>query len=191
MIAAMRCRRAGIRPAVAVRTVDEPLEHDAGEIFRIVVADSERRQHLLALQLDLLGCKRRVLGDVGHHVQPHVEAVLHDDRLHEGEFSAGARAEHAADRIDAVLNLLGGLRRRALIEQRRGQRRHARLVRRILRAAGADHQPDADGRLLVMRHRDHLEAVAERLQRIGRELDVARRQRPRRPLRRPVGHLRR
>ena len=59
----------------------------------------------------------------------------------------------------AVRNLLGRPRGRALIEQRRGQRRHARLVRRILRAAGADHQPQADRRLLVMRDRDHLQPV--------------------------------
>ena len=56
---------------------------------------------------------------------------------------------------------------------------------------GPDQQPHADRRLLVMEDRHHLQAVGERLDLIGREVDVAGGQRPRRPLRRPVARLRR
>src|SRR5690606_21785643 len=44
--------------------------------------------------------------------------------------------------------------------------------------------------LLVVRHRDYLEAVRQGTDLVRRELDVSRRQRLRWPLRRPVRHLR-
>ena len=77
------------------------------------------------------------------------------------------------------------LRRRPLIEKSGDERRDAGLVGRILRAAGPDDQPQADRRLLVMRDGDDLQAVRQRAELVGRELHVARRQRPRRPLGRP------
>ena len=67
-----------------------------------------------------------MLRDVRHQVEPDVQAVLHHDGLDEAEVGAGAGAERAADRIDRVGDLLGRPRRRALIEQRRRQRRDAR-----------------------------------------------------------------
>ena len=47
------------------------------------------------------------------------------------------------------------------VEQRGRELREPELVLRIERAAGADDHPHADDRLLVMQHRDDLQAVRE------------------------------
>ena len=103
----------------------------------------------------------------------------------------GAGAHRAADEVDRVVHLLGRHRRRALIEQRRGEVREPELLARIERGAGAHQHPHADRRLLVVQDRDDLQTVGQRPDFVGRKLDVARRQRPRRPLGRPVRGLRR
>ena len=66
--------------------------------------------------------------------------------------------------IESIVDgdLLGALGRRALIEKRRREIGDAWLGGRILRAAGPDEEPEADGWLLVVRHRDHLQAIRQR-----------------------------
>ena len=83
------------------------------------------------------------------------------------------------------------LRRRPLIEQRRDAGARARACPFGSDALpGADQQPHADRRLFVVQDGDDLQSVRQRLDLVGRELDVARRQRTRRPLGRPVPGLR-
>jgi len=185
-----RLGRPGLRPAVGMEAVNQPVEDDVGEEIGVVVADLHARQRLLPLPLDLLGRKGGVLHEVRHQVQRKVQAVLHDDRLDVAQVRPGAGAHGPADRVDRVGDLFGRPRGRALVEQRRRERGHAGTVVGILRGAGAHEKPQADRGLLVMRHRDHLEPVRERLERVGRELHLARLDRPRRPLRRPVALLR-
>ncbi len=189
---AIDLRRAGVRPPVGMEPVDEPIEDDAGDVIGILVADLQAGEHLLPLALDLLRRERRVAREVRRPDRaPSVEAVLHHHGVDERQIAARAGADRAADRVDrGRRSVSASCVRRALIEQRRGERRDARLVRRILRAAGADDQPQADRRLLVVRDGDDLQAVGERPHLVGRELDVPRRQRPRRTLGRPVGDLR-
>ena len=69
----------GVGPAVRMEAVDEPVEHHPGDVVRIVVADLEARQNLLTLPLELLGRELRVPRQIGHHVEPEREAVLHHD----------------------------------------------------------------------------------------------------------------
>ena len=75
----------------------------------------------------------------------------------------------------ASFNSLAAHGRRALIEERRGQVCETGLAFRIERAAGADEQPDADDRLLVVRDGDDLQAVRQRLHFVRREVDGTRR----------------
>ena len=185
-----RLWRARVRTAVGMEPVDQAIEHHPGEVVRVVVTDLQARQDLLPLPFDLLGRERRVAREVRHHVEAERDAVLHHHRVDEREIAAGAGADQTADRIDRGRDLLGIPRRRALVEERRDERRDTRLVGRVLRAAGTDDQPQADRRLLVVRHRDDLQAVGERPHLIRRKLHVAGRQRPWRRLRRPIRDLR-
>ena len=173
--------------AVRMEAVDQPIEHDAGEVVRVVVADLQARQRSAAAAAR--SPPARTPGAATRsdtRSRPTSKLSFITTTLTNEQVGARAGAERAADRVDRVGDLLGVLRRRALIEQRGRERRDARLVCRILRAAGADEQPQADRRLLVMRHRDHLQAVRQRPDLVRRKLDLARRQRPRRPLGRPV-----
>ena len=126
---------------------------------------------LLALPIDLRLRERRMPRHVGQHAEPRLEAVLHHDHVQVAQIGAGARAGDAADEVDRVVELLGRLRARlgALIEQRRREMHEAELALRIRRAARPDQQPHADGRLLVMEHDHHLQAVRERLHLVRRE----------------------
>ena len=88
----------------------------------------------------------------------------------------------------ASFSSLGRLRRRALVEQRRREVARAPSLSFGSSALPArTSMPHADDRLLVVQHRDHLQAVRQRPHLVGRELHLARRQRPRRPFRRPGG----
>ena len=148
-----------------------------------------QRQHLLPLPIDFLGRERRALDHVGQHPHAGLEAVLHHDHVDEGEVArrAGAhqrrrwnrwrRSARCADR---------GCVPRPLIEQRREQPREPELALRVRRAPGPDHHPHADDRLFVVQDRDDLQSVRQRSNLVGRELDVARRQRTGRPFGRPV-----
>ena len=89
-----------------------------------------------------------------------------------------------------LADLLGGLRGRPLVEQRRRECGDARPALGFLRGARADDQAEADHRLLVVRDGDDLQTVGQRLDRVGRELHGAADRRPRRPLGRPVPRLR-
>jgi hypothetical protein len=55
--------------------------------------------------------------------------------------------------------------------------REPQLALRIGRATGANQEPHADGRLLVVQDHHDLQAVRKRLHVVGRKLDVARGQR--------------
>ena len=183
VIAGNRLGCAAVRHAVRMESVDRgdrtrrrPHSPDPRSLT------CSARQRLLPLAIDLLGRERRVAHDVGHQVERRIEAVLHHDGVDEGQVGAGARAQPAANVVERVGNLARAPRGRALIEQRRHQRGHAGLARRILCRAGAHEQADADRRLLVVQHRHDLQAVGERAHLVRRELDVARGERARWPL---------
>ena len=184
-----RRRRAAVGHPVAVEAVHEPVEHGVGEVLGIVEADLEERQLLLPLAIDLFGGERRMLDHVGQHAHARLEAVLHHDHVHEAEIAGRARAHGAADGIDGVVHLLGRLAGGSLVEQRRDQMREPELPLRVGRTARADDHAHADDRLFVVQHGDHLQPVRQRLNLVGRELDVARRQRTGRPFGRPVTYL--
>ena len=184
-----RVGRAGLRQAVRMEAVHEAVEHRVGDIIGIFEADLQSRQNLLSLAIDLVRRERGVAHDVGQHPQAHVEAVFHHDHVHVAEIGARARSHRAADEIDRVRELLRRLGRRPLIEQRRRQVCEAQFLLRIRRAAGADQQPGADDRLLVMQHRHDLQTVWKRLQLVGRELHVARGERTGRALGGPLRRL--
>ena len=185
-----RVGRAGFRHAIRVEPEHQPVEDGVGDERRILEADLKVRQQLLALPIDLRRRERRMARDIGQHSQPDLEAVLHDDRIDEAQIDARAGVQGSADEVDGVVQLTGRLGCRSLIEQRRRQVRHAELPFRIKGAAGADQEPHADGRLLVVQHDHHLQAVGQCLNLIGREVHGARRQRARCALRRPVDRLR-
>ena len=170
-----RLRRARVRPAVRMEAVDEPVEHHAGEVVRIVVADLQPRQDLLALPLDLLRRERGLRARSDTRSSPKARLSFITTALMKVRSLPAPVPSAPPIESIGVGDLLGVLRRRALIEQRRDERRDARLVRRVLRAAGADDQPQADRRLLVVRDRDDLQAVGQRPDLVGRKLDVARR----------------
>src|SRR3954447_7943857 len=166
--------------------VHQPIEHDAGEVDGIVVAHLQTRQDLLPLAFDLFRRERRASHQLRHEIQSDAEAVLHYRGVNGGEVAGRSRANRAADRVDGGGNLLGTLRRRTLIEQRRGDGGHAPPGGGVLGAAGAHDQPEAHRRLFVMRYRDHLQPVGQGLHLVRRKADVACQQRRRRALRRPV-----
>ena len=181
----------GLRLAVRMKSIDQPVEHHVGQVLRIVVTDLQPGQDLLTLALDFLARKGRMLREIRDQVEADVQAVLHHHGLNEAEVGAGAGAERTADGINRVGDLLGRPGRRALIEQRRRQRRHAGTILGVLRRTGAHDQAEADRRLLVMRNRDHFEPVGKSTDGVGRKLDVVRLERTRRSFRRPVPGLRR
>ncbi len=184
-----RARRAGLRLAVRMEPVHEPIEDHVGQVLWIVVADPQARKQLLALPLDFLFRKRRMLRQLRHQVESNVQAVLHDDGLNEAQVGARARSQRPADGINRVGDLLRRPARGPLIQQRGREGRDAGPILGILSGAGAHEQAQAHRRLLVMRDRDHLETVRERTNRIRRELDVVRLERMRRSFRGPVLRL--
>ena len=105
----------------------------------------------------------------------------------EGQIGAGAGAHRAADEVDGVVHLLR--RHRSSCPDRAatppGARARASASDRT-RVPAAHQQPHRHRRLLVVQHDDDLQAVGQRLDLVGRELDVARRQRLRRALGRPA-----
>ena len=123
--------------------VHQPIEHQAGHRVGILVVHAHPRQRLLPLPLELLLVKRRTPDDVGQQVEPEGEAVFHHQHVGDRQVAAGAGAEHAADGVDGIGDLCGAARAGALIEQRRSQRRHALLARRVLRSAGPHEQAQA------------------------------------------------
>jgi hypothetical protein len=132
----------------------------------------------------------RIADDVGDEIEHQREVVLERHRVDERQVVAGADADAAAHRLDGRRNLLGAHGRRALIEQPRRHAGHAGLVLGIVRGAGLHEHAKADGRLLVVRDHDDLQAVGQRANLVRREVDVARGERARRVLARP-GLLRR
>ncbi len=184
-----RLRGAVRRLPVGVRRVDQPREDDPRQVLRVVVADLEPRQHLLALALDLGRRERRVSGGVGDHVQPELEAVGHDEDVDEGQVRARAGAENAADRVDGVRDFGGAPARRALVEERARECRDPRLAGRVVRRSGSDEQPQVDRGLLVVHHHHHPQTVVEGPDLVGRERRLVPRQRGRRALPRPVHRL--
>ena len=182
-------RRAVLRHAVRMETVDETIEDGVGHVAGIVRAHLQPRQHLLPLPLDLARREAGVPHHVGQDPHPGLEAVLHDDHVAERQVGAGAGAHRGADEVDFVVDLLRRLRRRALIEERRSEVREPQLVPRIRGRAGANEQPHRHGRLLVLQHGDDLQAVRERLDLIGGELDLPRRERAWGSLRGPLTGL--
>ena len=128
--------------------------------------------------------------DVVHQIHRQREGILHHDRVDEGQVGARPRSHGAADRIDLFRDLLGAAGGRPLIEQLRHQLGEPAFAFRILRGAGSHEHAHGHGRLLVVSDGDDLHAVGERLHLERRKLDLARRQRPRRPLSGPLGALR-
>jgi hypothetical protein len=185
-----RLRRAVLRHPVRMEAVDQPIEHGVRDVAGIFEADRLPREHLLALALDFRRRERRLPRHVGQHAEPGVEAVLHHDHVHEREIGAGAGAHRAADEVDRVVHLLRRHRLRALIEERGGEVRQPEFLPRIGGGTRAHEQAHRDRRLLVVHHHDDLQPVGQRLDLVGRELDVACRQRLRRPLGRPGDRLR-
>ena len=184
-----RPRRAALRHAVGMETVDEPVEHDVGDVRRIVVADLQARQHLVALPLDLGRREGRTARHVGQQVEREVEAVLHHQDVDKPEVAGRAHAQRAADVVDAAGDLLGRARRRPLLEELPDERGDARLAGRIGRGAGPQDHPHVDCRLLVMADVDDLQPVRQGADLVVGEVDVALEQRRRRILARPVEPL--
>src|SRR5205814_843529 len=79
----------------------------------------------------------------------------------------------------------------AMIEERRGQVRDAKLVFRIRGGSGPQQQPHRHRGLLMVQDRDDLQSVRQRLDFVGRKLDIPGRQGLRRALCGPVARLRR
>ena len=191
VIAGDRGRCAAVGTPVRMRAVDEPVEHGAGEIVRVVVADLEARQHLLALPLDLLGRECRMPRDVRNEIQAERRGCPSSRSPSTNEKSlpepgAERRRQSSPSRMAICL---GVLRRRALIEECRRERSHARPALRLLRGAGPDDQSQAHGRLLVVRDGDDLEPVRERSHAVRRKVHIVRGERPRRTLRGPARDL--
>ena len=174
--ALQRLGRPAVGQAVRMEAVDEPVEHEARDVVRVVVADFQPRHRLPALPFELVGLERRVAGDVAQQLEAEAEAVLHDEDVDVGEVGSRARRQRAADRVDRVRDLGGRSRRRALIEQRGGQDRDALLLCRVGRGAGADQKTQRDDRLLVVLDDDHLHAVWQRADLVRAE--TSRRARP-------------
>ncbi len=186
-----RLGRAVVRHAVRMEAVHQPVEHGVGDPLGIFGADLQTRQRLLALPFDLVLRERRVPRHVGQHAHAVFEAVLHHHHVDEREIGARAGAHRTADEINGVVHLLRGLRGRALVEERRQQVHEAEPALGIGRRAGAHEEAHGDDRLLVMKNRDDLQPVRQRLDFVGRELDVARGQRTRGALSGPLTNLRR
>jgi hypothetical protein len=144
---------------------------------------------LQALPVDLLRRERRPAHHVGQQIHPEREAVFHHQHVRRREIAARAGAERAADRIDGLGDFLRAAAGRALIEQLRHERGDAALSRRIVGGAGAHQQSHAHLGLFVAHHDDHLHAVGQRAQLVGRKIHRAGWQRRRREFRRPVRDL--
>ncbi len=95
-----RLDRALARTTVRMPAKDEPIEHDAGDVVRIVVRDLQRRERLPLLQRDLGRRERRVLHHVGDEAQRLVGSILDDGALDPAELVAGGHAKETAGRID-------------------------------------------------------------------------------------------
>jgi hypothetical protein len=129
-----RVGRAGLRQAVRVEAVDQPIEHGIRDEPGVVEADLERRQQLLALALDFRLGKRRTTSHLRQHAEPGVEAVLHHHHVEVAQVGPGARAGGAADEVDRVVEFFRRLRRGPvgpLVEKRRCQVHEAGLAFRI------------------------------------------------------------
>ncbi len=175
-----RLGRTGFRQPVRVEPVDQPVEHGVGDEPRIIEAHLQSGQHLLALPLDLLLREGGVARHVGQHLQPRLKAVLHHHRIDEREIDPRAGVQLAADEVDGVIHVAGGLGRRTLVEERRREIRESELPFRIERASGPHDHAHAHHRLLVVQHGHNLQSVRERTYFVRRELHGARRQRTRR-----------
>jgi hypothetical protein len=182
-------RRAGLGQAVGMKAIHESIEHRIGDVLRIIKTHTQARQHLLALAIDLRLREPGMSRHVRQHPHGGFEAVLHDDHMQERQVGAGAGAHGAADEVDRVRQFLCRPGRRPLIEQRGFEVCQTELVFWIGGRAGADEQPEIDERLFVVQHRNDLQSVRERPHFVRRKLDVARRQRTRRALGRPVARL--
>ena len=97
-----RPRRAALRQAVGMEAVHEPVEDHVGDVGRIVVADPQAGQDLVALPLDLRLRKGRPSRHVGEQVEREVEAVLHHEDVDEPEVARRAHAQRAADAVDGA-----------------------------------------------------------------------------------------
>ena len=94
------CRRDGSRRSADRSRDRRPTPGSSAATFN---ADSA----CCALPLDLFRRERRPLHDVGHQIERDVVAVLHHDGVDEAQVGAGAGAEHAADEVDRLGDLLG------------------------------------------------------------------------------------
>ena len=155
--------------------IDQPPEHHTRQVRRVLVTDLQPREHLLPLPLNLDRRERRVARDVRDEVDAEIETVRHDQDVDEAQVRPRAHTEEAADSVDALGDLGGVATRRALVEQLPRQRRNAVLAGGVRGRTGADHQPQVDRRLLVMRHHHDLEPIAQRTDLIGREGHLTRR----------------
>ena len=186
-----RPRRAALRQAVGMEAVHEPVEDHAGDVGRIVVADPQAGQDLVALPLDLGLRKGRPPRDVGEQVEREVEAVLHHEDVDEPEVARRAHAQRAADAVDGAGDLLGGARCRPLVEKLPDERGDTRLAGRVRRGAGAQDHAHIHRGLLVIADIDDLQPVVQGADLVVRKIDVAPQERRRRLLGRPVDSLRR
>ena len=116
-----------------MKTVDEAVEDDVGDVAGVVRVDAQRREDLIFLPRDFLGRKRRVTCDVGDEIHPGLERILHHDDVHERQVGGRARSQVAADEVDLIRDLLCVARGRPLVEQRRRQVRDASFSFWILR----------------------------------------------------------
>ena len=173
-----------------MEAVDQAVDDLTGDVIRIFRRDFQGRHRLLALPFHFLRRERGTPDDVGQELESKRQPVFHDDRVGVRQIRARAGAENAPLEVDRVGNLLRGARARPLIEELRGQHRETELALRVHRRAGTHDHPHADRRLLVVADDDHLQAVRQRVDLVGREVDRARGERPRRPFARPRARLR-
>ena len=171
--------------------VDEPIEQHAGDVIRIAAVDLQRGDHLLLLALDLLGRKRRIAHDVGQQVHADVERILHHDRVDEAQVGSRPGAQRAADEVDLIGDLLRRLasscpgraapppdsRRRPCLADPAPTRRGP--------AAACSPPAARDAATMIT----CMPLASVRIS-YGGKFDLARRQRPRRTLGRPVRDLR-
>ena len=128
------------RPAERVPAEDRCPGQVVHELLGRVLDHGDLLEHDLPLRVQVV--ERGRVDHVGHHVEGGLEVVVHDARIDDGVLARGQRVELAADPVEDLRDVLGGVRAGSLEEQVLDEVAEART--RVVLVSRARPDPEAD-----------------------------------------------
>ena len=113
------------------------------EVLRVVVDHRDLLEHDLALRVNIR--KDGVVDHPDDHVERRLQPVVRHTGVEEGRLARRRRVQLAAEPVEDLGDLLGGVCARALEEQVLDEVRHARTTVRLVTRAGPDPEAERDG----------------------------------------------